>query len=246
MELLRGRLDGEPALEVALAATLLNAVARGERRPVLRAYRPPPTVAFGRRDEFAPGFARAVAAARAYGYAPVLRAQGGRAAAYDEGCLIFDEVMPSPDSMGGIEERFAIDAERHAATLRALGVDARVGEVPGEYCPGPFTVNARGERKLIGSAQRLKRGGWLLSSVVVVDGASRLRAVLEDVYGALALDWDPATIGAVADEVVGITIDRVQEAFLASYQGRYRLVPAAVSAGEIAAATAQLGRFRPA
>src|SRR5438067_9379895 len=142
---------------------------------MLRIYRPPPTVAFGRRDAFRPGFGRAVAAATGHGLAAVLRAQGGRAAAYDEGCLVVDEVMPATDSMSGIQERFEDLAERHADVMRGLGVDARVGEVPGEYCPGPLTVNARGERKLIGSAQRIVKGAWLLSTVVVVDGAGRLR-----------------------------------------------------------------------
>ena len=60
VELLRGALGAEPALEVALAATLLSAVAAGERGPLLRIYRPPPTVAFGRRDAFLPGFAPAI------------------------------------------------------------------------------------------------------------------------------------------------------------------------------------------
>src|ERR1700716_4139736 len=134
LELLRGRLDGDPALEVALGAALLAAVAAGERGPVLRIYRPPPTVAFGRRDAFPPGFARAAGAARGQGFEPVLRAQGGRAAAYDEGCLVLDEVMPAADSMSGIQERFELEAERQADALGGLGVDARVGGGPGEDC----------------------------------------------------------------------------------------------------------------
>jgi len=48
--------------------------------------------------------------------------------------------------------------------------------------------------KLIGAAERIVRGAWLHSSVIVVQSAARLRAVLEDVYGALGLDWDPACL----------------------------------------------------
>jgi octanoyl-[GcvH]:protein N-octanoyltransferase len=241
LELLRGQQDREPALEVALAATLLSAVAAGRRGPLLRVYRPAATVAFGRRDAFLPGFASAGRAARAHGFTPVLRAQGGRAAAYDERCIVLDEIVRCADSMAGIQDRFAKDAERHAQTLRALGVDARVGEVPGEYCPGPYTVNARGERKLLGSAQRIVRGGWLLSTVGVVDGAAHLRAVLDDVYGALELAWNPETVGAVADEVPSASIDVVEKALLA---GHGQLGSGAITPQELAAASAELGRFR--
>jgi octanoyl-[GcvH]:protein N-octanoyltransferase len=67
VDLLRGRLGRDAALEVALAAVLLDAVARGQRGPVLRSYRPPPTAAFGRRDTFLPGFAAAAEAAAVMG-----------------------------------------------------------------------------------------------------------------------------------------------------------------------------------
>ena len=82
--------------------------------------------------------------------------------------------MPAHDAASGIRQRFAAEAERQAQALRRLGVDARVGEVPGEYCPGEFTVNARAATKLIGSAQRIVRGGWMFSTVVVVASADRL------------------------------------------------------------------------
>ena len=244
VDLFQGRLDGEPALEVALAPALLELVAGGQRGPVLRCYRPPPTVAFGRRDTFLPGFAAAAGAARHHGCTPVIRAAGGRAAAYDEGCLVLDEVMPATDWLTGIEARFASDSERQAAALRALGIDARVGEVPGEYCPGAFTVNAGGARKLIGAAQRAVPGGWLLSTVVVVSSTARVRRVLESVYDALELDWDPATVGAVADEVPGVSIDDVETALLAAYAQRYHLHPAVLGPRELTAATERVARHR--
>jgi octanoyl-[GcvH]:protein N-octanoyltransferase len=242
--LLEGRLGGEPALEVALAPVLLEAVARGRRGPVLRCYRPPPTVAFGRRDTFLPGFAAAAGAARAHGFAPVIRAPGGRAAAYDEGCLVLDEIMPAEDSLSGIWDRFARDAERQAEALRGLAVDARVGEVPGEYCPGAFTVNAGGRKKLIGAAQRAVPGGWLLSTVVVIESARRVRRVLESVYDALDLDWDPATVGAVAEEAPGVGVDDVEDALLGAYGQRYRLVRTAIPLDASSAAFERVARHR--
>ena len=244
MDLLEGSAGTDPALDVALPHALLGLVAEARRGPVLRSYRPQPTVAFGRRDTFLPGFDRAVAAARKRAFTPVVRGAGGRAAAYDGGCVVFDEVMPAADSMTGIQARFAIEAELQARALRGLGVDARVGHVPGEYCPGEFSVNARGKTKLIGAAQRVVRGGWLLSTVVVVESGPRVKAVLEDVYGELGLEWDPATTGAVADEVHGVGVEDVREAILAQYAERATPTPRPLDAEELAAANELVGRYR--
>jgi octanoyl-[GcvH]:protein N-octanoyltransferase len=244
VELIEGRAGEDPVLDVAVAPALLGAVAAGRRGPLLRFYRPLPTVAFGRRDSFLPGFPEAVAGARRHGFTPVIRAAGGRAAAYHEGCLVIDEITPDADAMSAIHERFAAGAESQARALRELGVDARIGEVPGEYCPGEFSVNARGQVKLVGAAQRIIRGAWLFATVIVVDGSGPVRAVLEEVYGALGLAWDPATAGAVADEVPGVTVQQVDEALVAEYARRFRLVPAQLSDAELAAGRAQQARHR--
>jgi octanoyl-[GcvH]:protein N-octanoyltransferase len=210
-----------PALEVAVAHALLERCSRGELGPVLRLYRPAPTVAFGRLDALRPGYAAAAAAAREHGFEPVLRAPGGNAVAYHAGCVGIDEVIPEADPIAGLQERFAGTGELFAGALRSLGVDARVGRVPGEFCPGDFTVNARGRVKLVGTAQRVVRHGSLLAASVAVDDASALRAVLADVYRALELDWDPATVAAVEDEVPGVGLDDVERAVLAAYAERH-------------------------
>jgi lipoate-protein ligase A len=150
--------------------------------------------------------------------------------------------MPADGS--AIRERFAGDARRQADALKNLGVDARVGEISGEYCPGEFSVNARGRVKLIGAAERIVRDAWLHSSVVVIQGAEGVRAVLEDVYAALGLDWDPATVGAVADEVPGVRADDVRAALLAEYGRRYTLSPASLSPADLARATELLDRHQ--
>lgn len=241
VDLVEARAGADPALDVALPHALLGLIASG-RRPVLRCYRPLPTVAFGRRDMFLPGFAAAAAATRRHGFSPVIRGAGGRAAAYDEGCLIFDEAMPADASQ--IRERFADDAHRQAGALRRLGVDARVGEVAGEYCPGEFSVNARGRVKLIGAAERIIRGAWLHSSVVVVEGAGRLRSLLEDVYGALGLTWDPSSVGDVAGESPGVGLEDARCALLAEYSQRYQLAPATLTEGDLDRARELLERHR--
>lgn len=245
LEVLRGRAGGPPALELALSTVILEAAARGERGPVLRCYRPPATVAFGRRDAFLPGFAAAARVAENHGFAPVIRSAGGRAAAYHDGCLVIEEIAVDASSMSAVQERFAREAEGQAEALRALGVEARVGEVPGEYCPGAFTVNARGRVKLVGAAQRVIRGGWLMSSVVVVERAAPIRAVLEGVYAALGLDWNPDTVGAISDEARGITLEDVEAALTAVYARRYRLVEREIPAETIAEARTRMARHVP-
>jgi lipoate-protein ligase A len=244
IELVEGRAGDDPALDLALAPALLQRVAAGARGPLVRAYRPWPTVAFGRRDSFLPGFARAAAAAARHGFTPVIRSAGGRAAAYHEQCLVIEEIIAAGDAAAGIQDRFAGDARSQARALRGLGIDARVGEVPGEYCPGEFSVNARGQIKLIGAAQRIISGAWLFASVVVVDGSARLRAVLEDAYAALGLAWNPGSVGAIADERSGATVSEVQDALLVGLAGRHRFTPAQLSAGDLAAGRDLLNRHR--
>jgi octanoyl-[GcvH]:protein N-octanoyltransferase len=225
-----------PALEVAVAHALLERVNDGSVGSVLRVYRPAPTLAFGRLDALRPGFTAAVAAAREHGFEPVLRAPGGHAVAYHHGCVGIDELLPEADPIAGMHDRFARSGELLAAALRSLGVDARVGAVPGEFCPGEFTVNARGAVKLVGTAQRVVRHASLLAASVVVRDAAPLRDVLVDVYRALELEWDPATVGAVADDVPDVTVDDVERAVVDAYARRAELVEGSLGAVTLEAA----------
>ena len=178
MDVVRAGAAGSAALELAISHALLNRVAARELPSTLRVYRPSPAVAFGKLDALRPGFPAAVEAARAHGYEPVLRLPGGHAAAYNTQSLGLDIVWALDDPVPGTHARFAAEGERLAGALRGLGVDARVGEVPGEYCPGAYSVNARGTVKLIGTAQRLIRGAALLGASVVVGDGPGVRAVL--------------------------------------------------------------------
>jgi hypothetical protein len=66
-------------------------------------------------------------------------------------------------------------------------------------------------------------GGWLFSSVIVVENSAPIRRVLTDSYAALGLDWDPATAGAANDLVPGLTVEDVQDAVIAAYAGHVSL-----------------------
>ena len=153
-----------------------------------------------------------------------MRLAGGRAAVFHEGTLEVAHAAPSDDPRAGIHERFEAEATLMRRALERLGVDARVGEVEGEYCPGRWSVNSGGERKLAGIGQRVVAGGSHTGSVIVAEGAERVRRVLEPVYRELSLAWDPRTVGAVDDEVPGGSWEAVRDAVLAEYGARYDLV----------------------
>lgn len=225
-------LGGAQALEMAMASAMMRRVARGEAGAMLRVYRPTaPTVAFGRRDVRLPGFDDAVAAVRRAGFSPCVRAPGGRAVAYTTDALVVDHVSPDPEWPSGLEGRFDEFGALWTGILGGLGVDARVGEVPGEYCAGSHSVNARGVVKLVGTAQRMVRGAWLFSAVLVFDGAATLRPVLRDVYAALDLPFDVSSVGSLAEEVPGVSLDEVEAAVLDAYAAGTGLSPAAVPDG---------------
>lgn len=209
------------------ALDLLAEVKAGTGEAMLRLYRPEPTVAFGQRDAKLPGFAAASDAARAHGFVPAVRRAGGRAAAYHRGTLVVDHVQREQDAVAGAKARFGFFGDLFTEALRSLGVDAAVGEIPGEYCPGEFSVHGRGASasvKLVGTAQRVVSGAWLFSSVIVVEESAPIRHVLTDCYAALGLDWDPATAGAAEDLVPGTTVDAVEQAVLAAYAQYTELV----------------------
>jgi octanoyl-[GcvH]:protein N-octanoyltransferase len=241
MRLVRDSHPQSAALEIGVAHALLRRVASGALPATARLYRPRATVAFGRLDAMRPGFGAAVGAARGHGFEPVLRLAGGRAAAYHEQSLGVDLVLPQADALGDLRAPFRLAADVLAGALSALGVDARVGEVPGEYCPGAFSVNARGRVKLVGTAQRRVRGGAVVAAVIVVRDGGPIRDVLADVYRLLELDFDPATAGTVAAELApsGVEVADVERALLEVLAAREELVEVALDA-ETAALAATL------
>jgi lipoate-protein ligase A len=221
MLLLTESFPDRPAFDMAVSGVLLDKVATGELPDVLRLQRHAPAVAFGRLDALAPGYPDALAVARARGLEPFERLAGGRAAVYHDGVITIGEALADPEANIHIAPRYEATAETVAAALRALGVDARVGAVAGEYCAGDFSVNAGGARKLSGTAQRVVRGGAYVGTVLVVRDAARVAADVRELYAALGLDVDPATTGAVEDDVPGVTLEDVEQALLAAYGDRF-------------------------
>jgi octanoyl-[GcvH]:protein N-octanoyltransferase len=241
LTLLEDSFPDDPAFDVGVSRAVMFRVARGELPETLRIARPAAVVAFAKRDALAAGYGQALRAAEDEGFGAVLRLAGGRAAVFHEGTLEVAHAAPAVDPRAGIHERFEAEATLLSRALERLGVDARIGELAGEYCPGRWSVNAAGRRKLAGIGQRVVAGGSHTGTVVVAEGADRVRRVLERVYSALGLSWDPDTAGAVEDEAPGRGWEAVRDALLAEYGALYELVPGSLDevtlalAGELAA-----------
>jgi octanoyl-[GcvH]:protein N-octanoyltransferase len=224
---------------------VLQRVSAGELPETLRLTRPEAMVAFGKQDAVARGYAEAVSAARARGYDPVVRLAGGRAAVFHGGTLALAHAVPDASPRRGIRRRFETTAGLVARALAGLGVDARVGEVPGEYCPGTYSVSARGELKLAGIGQRLIANAAHVGGVIVVSGRERVRDVLEPVYDALSLEWCPATTGDVAGEAFGVGWEAVRDAVLAEYAADREVVRAWLDDETLALARRLVAEHRP-
>jgi len=216
---------GHPALDVAVSHAALGAVARGEIGGLIRLHVPGPVVAFGAVDRVQPGYPQAVRVAQANGFAAVERLAGGRAAVFHEQTLAFAWATPEEEPRAGITERFKIVAGIMVDAFERLGIDARIGELRGEYCPGKWSVNVGGRVKVMGVGQRLVRGAAHVGGVVVVDDGERIRDVLIPVYRALQLDWDPRTTGALADRAPGLDNEKVSTAIIAAMSKHFELVP---------------------
>jgi octanoyl-[GcvH]:protein N-octanoyltransferase len=197
---------------VAVSRAILERVAAGELPETIRLARPGAMLAFGRQDLHAPGYGEAVHAARAQGFAGVERLAGGRAAVFHEQTVALAWARAERDPWPGTHDRFREIAGMLERALTNLGVDARPGEIAGEYCPGEYSINARGERKLVGIGQRIVKGASHIGGVIVVAEAERVRDVLIPVYAALGLAWDPRTAGSVADEIGPIDVEQVIDA----------------------------------
>ncbi|MEX0620447.1 MAG: hypothetical protein WD181_02605 [Solirubrobacterales bacterium] len=228
LELIRDAFPDRPEMGPALSRVLLEQVARGERGPTVRLSRPGRVVAFGRRDLNSPGYAKAVEAAREAGFGAMERIAGGRAAAYSEGTLSLTITLPDEAPARRSSARFEYAAAIARDAIGELGIDARIGEVEGEYCPGAFSVNSRGRTKLVGIGQRMIRGAAHVGLVIAVRDAELIREVLDPVYTAIGLDWNPATVGAIDDELPAIKLEVVEESLLERIGSESELIQTAL------------------
>ena len=219
LTLLTASVPGDAVLDTALSSAVLEGVVQGGP-PVLRLWAPGPGISFGRLDRLMPGFPAAVGAARAAGFAAVMRVGGGRAAAAHEGTLVFGLAAPAIEDT---TRRFETMAGVLGRALARVGIDAQRGELPGEYCPGAWSLHAGGV-KLAGIAQRVRRNAAWTEGMLMVTGADRVRDVLVSVHEALGVAWEPRTVGAVEVLMPGTGWHDVAAALRAEFSAEHELV----------------------
>ncbi|NND02997.1 MAG: lipoate--protein ligase family protein [Acidimicrobiia bacterium] len=214
ISLIRDSYPAFPGLDTTLARALLRSVSAGDLGETFRIYSPGRVLAFGKRDATEAGFDDAAEAARSNGYVPLVRLAGGRAAVFHEHTLAFGWTVPIDNPRNGIQARFESLAELLVRAFDRVGVTAAIGEVPGEYCPGRFSVHHDQGRKIMGVGQRLAKNAAHVGGVIVIGGAEDINAVLEPVYGALGVDFDPASTGSMRDVQPSLTLTGVSEAIV--------------------------------
>lgn len=142
------------------------------------------------------------------------RLAGGRAAAFSEGAVSFTLTLPDKQPAERTGQRFSLWTGLVRDAFVDLGVDARIGPVPGEYCPGEFSINIGGKTKVAGVGQRMIRGAAHVGFVIMASGSALIADVLEPVYEALNLEFRANTVGALDDAVPGISRVDVEESLL--------------------------------
>jgi octanoyl-[GcvH]:protein N-octanoyltransferase len=206
LKLIEGPNFLEPKSDISIAPRLLKYSSDKYTGSLARIYRPQRTVAFTSRDLSTPGYRDAVQQAENLGFAAVKRSPGGRAVAYHEESVVFDLLSHDPNPHKWINERFQAMGEVFIETFARLGIHSHLGELPREYCPGKYSV-ITDTVKLVGTAQRITPGGWLIGASVVVRNIAPVREVLDYVYRALNMEMDPATVASLNEFDSGISVE---------------------------------------
>jgi octanoyl-[GcvH]:protein N-octanoyltransferase len=221
MRVVRGRGDDADADRSVTQFLIEHAGTADE--PAVRVWRPHRQVAFGPRDTNSEGYEAAVAAAREREFPVCERRVGGRPVAYTGDTIAFARIEPvEDDERQGIDERYAAVRVDVRDALREIGVDAERGEPEDAFCPGSYSLQAAGG-KVCGIAQRVTGDAALVAGVVVVDGHDEIGSVLEPVYDALDVPFDPDTVGSI--ERAGGEVDpvaiimRIEDALVGDHLG---------------------------
>lgn len=193
-------------------------VVESTREPAVRVWTPPRQIAFGRRDTTVDGYERARKIALEYGYDPVEREVGGSAVAYTGETVAFAYGVPTETGRGSIDSRYQDVESMVVRALETVGANITRGEPAASFCPGDHSV--QGDGKIAGIAQRVRRESALVGGyVIVLESDERaVSDVLDQIYGALEMPFDPQSVGCVesagGSDDVGEVVETIEETFL--------------------------------
>ncbi len=176
---------------------------------ILRFRRPRPTAAFSPQDTTHPAYESAKALARAEGFEPIERGTGGRLTMFDENALGITILSPHVDPHKDMMLRYEVVANAITRALASLGIEARIGELPNEYCPGRFSIHAAGQFKLVGIAQRMNQRCVQMGAIVSINHSKAACRSIAAAYEIMGLPFDPKTYGAITDVKPDLTYRHV-------------------------------------
>ncbi|WP_280535593.1 hypothetical protein [Halopenitus sp. POP-27] len=115
--------------------------------------------------------------------------------------MAFALAVPTTGIRADITDRYDRVGRLLTTTFRDLGAAVERGEPPNAYCPGSHSIRVVDGGKVAGIAQRVRRDVALVSGCLTVrrrDVAATID-VLDPVYDALGVPFDPEAVGCLAD-----------------------------------------------
>jgi octanoyl-[GcvH]:protein N-octanoyltransferase len=225
--LLPGRFE-DPGTAYAYQRIIFEEVALGVRSPTVSITPSTRHLGVTRRDTHRTGFGEAVRAAHEEGYPTLVRGAGGGATAAHYGTFGFSVIRPAEDARRGVGERYDEAAALVLAAFSRLGIQAEIGEVRNEFCPGDHSIRVgdfEDGMKLVGIAQRLTRRATSVGGIVLVRGEEELARVLSRVYAAMDLPMRPGSVGSLRRAGNEVEIEETVTAFTEEAKLRYGAEP---------------------
>lgn len=212
--------------------------ADSRRQGVIALGTPQDAICFSRLDQLSHGYGQALQLARGMGLPAVKRISGGSAVAAHSGVLRVLLAAPHRPGDIAVKHRFSPMLSALSSALLSLGISPKSGELPGEYCPGEFSLSYQG-KKLVGIGQRSRRSAHHLCAMISLSGAGKTVSMLEPIYGALGRNFDPDRVGEL--ESLGVSrqqaYNAVLDSLLKEYDGQIgELPPSSLPAGVLMAA----------
>ena len=216
----------DPAVAYGYQRVVFEQVASGQRPATISITPSDRHVGVTRRDTFRPGFDEAVRVSNEEGYPVLVRSSGGGATAAGPGTFGFSVVRPADDreTARSIRERYDEAANLVLSAFSRMGLQAEVGEVRDEFCPGDHSIRVgswRDGSKVVGIAQRITRRATSVGGIVLVSGERELEHVLKRVYDAMSLPFRTGNVGSLHRAGLTAGIAEVIEAFAAEAESRY-------------------------